>query len=74
MLWILFGIILLPWLLALVVFGFGSLIHVMLELRHSTKSSPAAAPADQDAVEGKALLPITLTNYGAPRRSVTYRD
>ena len=54
MLWV-FGTIVLLWFLALVVFGFGTVIHAMMGLWRTAESSAAAVPADQCAIETQTV-------------------
>ncbi len=51
MLWAFFGPIVLLWFLALIVFGFGTVIHAMMGLWRASESSAAALPADQCVIE-----------------------
>ena len=55
MLWAFFGTIVLIWFLALIVFGFGTVIHVMMGLWRAAESSGAAVTADQCAIETQTV-------------------
>jgi hypothetical protein len=55
MLWAFFGTIVLLWFLALVVCGFGTVIHAMMGLWRAAESSAAAVPADQCAIETQTV-------------------
>jgi len=45
MLWAFFGTIVLLWFLALIVFGFGTVIHAMMGVWRAAEPSAAAVPA-----------------------------
>jgi hypothetical protein len=47
MFWAFFGTIVLVWFLALIVFGFGTVIHAMMGLWRASDSCAAAVPVDQ---------------------------
>ncbi len=55
MLWAFFGTIVLLWFLALIVFGFGTVIHAMMGLWRTAESSAAAVPADQCVIETQTV-------------------
>ena len=55
MLWAFFGPIVLLWFLALIVFGFGTVIHAMMGLWRASEPSAAAVPADQCAIETQTV-------------------
>jgi hypothetical protein len=55
MLWAFFGTIVLLWFLALIVFGFGTVIHAMMGLPRAAESSAAAVPADQCDIETQTV-------------------
>jgi len=54
MLWAFFGTIVLLWFLALIVFGFGTVIHAMMGVWRA-ESSAAAVPADQCVIETQTV-------------------
>jgi hypothetical protein len=55
MLW-LFGPILLLWLVVLLFFGVGTLIHLVLVLRHSSQSTARKVTADDGKINGIATF------------------
>ena len=55
MLWAFFGTIVLLWFLALIVFGFGTVIHAMMGLWRAAESSAAVVPADQRVIERQTV-------------------
>ena len=55
MLWAFFGTIVLLWFLALIVFGFGTVIHAMMGLWRASESSADAVAADQCAIEPQTV-------------------
>ena len=57
MLWAFFGTIVLLWFLALIVFGFGTVIHAMIGVWRAAESSAAAVPADQCVIETQTIYP-----------------
>jgi hypothetical protein len=50
-----FGTIVLLWFLALIVFGFGIVIHAVKGLRRASETSAAAVPADQCVIETQTV-------------------
>lgn len=57
-----FGMLLLVWLLILMFFGFGSLIHLVMGVWHSAHPTRLTAQSGHDEIRRQALVPIT-TNY-----------
>ena len=55
MLWAFFGTIVLLWFLALIVFGFGTVIHSMMGLWRASETSAAAVPEEQCAIETQTV-------------------
>ena len=55
MLWAFFGTIVLLWFLALIVFGFGTMIHVMMGLCRAAESPADPVPTDQCVIETQTV-------------------